>query len=423
MAEIVRMPKLSDTMTEGVVSKWHKKIGDKVKNGELLADIETDKATMEFESFQEGVLLYRGVEEGQATKVDSILAILGKSGENIEDILQKEKTATPQEQAIKTEEKQLKQEPTKAEPIKQEISTIQNQIKEVELPNKSLESGFIKISPLAKKLAKEKNINLQHIKGSGDGGRIIKRDIDQATSISSANYSIASVEKFTEIPVSQMRKTIARRLSESKFSAPHFYLTMDIDMDELMKVRSVINEVSSQKISFNDIIIKAVAHALTKHKAVNSSWLGDTIRINEHVHIGVAIAVEDGLVVPVVKFANSKTLSQIASEIKSFAEKASTKKLQPNDFIGNTFTISNLGMFGIEEFTAIINTPDSCILAVGAIRELPVSKNGHIVLGNRMKVTLSCDHRVVDGASGAKFLQTLKKYLENPVLLLGEYSI
>jgi pyruvate dehydrogenase E2 component (dihydrolipoamide acetyltransferase) len=414
MAEIVRMPKLSDTMVEGVVSKWHKKVGDAVKTGELLADIETDKATMEFESFQEGVLLHIGVAEGAAAKVDSILAILGKKGENIKDLLASEVVVEAKEPVIT--------EPIKTqEAPKLEVKPVEV-TKQVVFENSAQKSndGMVKISPLAKKLAEERNINPMFLKGSGDFGRIIKRDIDQ---YQGQGFSAPQIESFTEVAVSQMRKTIARRLSESKFTAPHFYLTIDLDMDEVVKARAIINETASSKISFNDLVIKAVAASLKKNPAVNSSWLEDKIRYNEHIHIGVAIAVEDGLVVPVLKFANTKTLSAIATEVKSFAEKAQTKKLQPQDFSGNTFTISNLGMFGIEEFTAIINTPDACILAVGAIRQEPVVKNNQIIIGNRMKVTLSCDHRVVDGAAGAKFLQTLKKYIENPVLLLGEQMI
>lgn len=413
MAEIVRMPKLSDTMTEGVVSKWHKKVGDAVKTGELLADIETDKATMEFESFQEGVLLHIGVAEGAAAKVDSILAVLGKKGEDIKALLatQTVELKEPVKPAVVKQAEIPKVEEKPLESLKKPI---------LEPVAQKSTDGIVKISPLAKKLAQERNINPMLLKGSGDFGRIIKRDIDQ---YQGQGFSTPQIESFTEVAVSQMRKTIARRLSESKFSAPHFYLTIDLDMDEVVKARAVINETASSKISFNDLVIKAVAASLKKNPAVNSSWLDDKIRYNDHIHIGVAIAVEDGLVVPVLKFANTKTLSAIATEVKLFAEKAQTKKLQPQDFSGNTFTISNLGMFGIEEFTAIINTPDACILAVGAIRQEPVVKNNQIVIGNKMKVTLSCDHRVVDGAAGAKFLQTLKKYIENPVLLLGEHMM
>lgn len=407
MAEVVTMPRLSDTMTEGVVAKWHKKIGDSVKEGDLLAEIETDKATMEFESFQEGTLLYIGVEEGNAAAVDSILAILGNKGEDVQSILSQHSAGSAE---------------PKAEEKKEEVASAP--------ASQSVEVGSgdrVKASPLAKKIAEDKGIDLASIQGSGDGGRIVKRDLDQAPAGSSSSAtapapsvktSVAGQESFTEVPVSQMRKTIARRLAESKFSAPHFYLTMEIDMDAAMEARKAINEVAAVKVSFNDLVIKAAAMALRKHPAVNSSWLGDKIRYNEHVHMGVAVAVEDGLLVPVVRFADHKGLETISSEVKVLAEKAKTKKLQPAEWEGNTFTISNLGMFGIEEFTAIINPPDACILAVGGIIEKPVVKNGQIVVGNRMKVTLSCDHRVVDGASGAAFLQTFKAYLESPTRML-----
>lgn len=421
MAEIVRMPKLSDTMTEGVVAQWHKKVGDKVKSGELLAEIETDKATMEFESFQDGTLLYIGVEKGKGAPVDSILAILGKEGEDIQSLLDAEKKGAPKSEP----KEEAKQEVKKPEPQKEEVktqSTIQPQkIAQVKEEKQTAPSnGRLKVSPLAKKLAEEKGVNLKFLKGTGDGGRVVKRDIEN---YSGGIAAFSAVESYTEEPVSQMRKTIARRLAESKFSAPHFYLTIEIEMDEAIKARQVINTVAQVKVSFNDLVIKAVAASLKKHPKVNSSWLGDKIRYNEHVHIGVAVAVEDGLLVPVVRFADGKTLSQISSEVKEFGQKAKDKKLQPADWEGNTFTISNLGMFGIEEFTAIINPPDACIMAVGGIKETPVVRNGQIVPGNVMKVTLSCDHRVVDGASGAAFLQTFKQLLENPVLLLGAHSI
>ena len=424
MAEVVRMPKLSDTMTEGVVAKWHKKVGDNVSAGDLLADIETDKATMEFESFQEGVLLHQGIEEGNAAPVDSILAILGEKDEDVSKILKEEEKKSKKEEKP-TESKQSKEkgedekEEAKQEPDKKQQPEPKEQPKQ---PVQKQETSFsstleIKASPLAKKMAEERNINLSLVKGTGDGGRIIRRDIENH--ISGVGV-MPQVEAFDEVTHSQMRKTIARRLSESKYTAPHFYLTMDINMDEVVKARKQINEIASVKISFNDIVIRAASRALQDHPAVNASWQETSIKYNHHVHIGVAIAVDEGLVVPVVKFANTKKLSQIASEVKDFAEKAKSKKLQPTDFQGNTFTISNLGMFGIEEFTAIINPPDSCIMAVGAIREIPVVENGSISVGNRMKVTLSCDHRVVDGATGAQFLNTFKKFLENPVLLLGE---
>ncbi len=426
MAEIVRMPKLSDTMTDGVVAEWHKKVGDKVKSGELLADIETDKATMEFESFQNGVLLYIGVEKGKGAPVDSILAILGNEGEDVSALLAEEaKKGSGAKEEVKTEPKkegteEKKPESKSEQPAKAEAKPETTNVKP---QTTNSNDGRLKISPLAKKIAEEKGINLNSFKGSGDNGRIIKRDIDQHNSLGGLAAPLVSVESYTEEPVSQMRRTIAKRLAESKFSAPHFYLIMEIDMDETIKAREAINTVAGIKISFNDIVIKAVAASLRAHPKINSSWLGDKIRYNNHIHIGVAVAVEEGLLVPVVRFADGKTLTQIATEVRNYAVKAREKKLQPSDWEGNTFTISNLGMFGIEEFTAIINPPDACILAVGGIKQTPVVKNGLIVPGNVMKVTLSCDHRVVDGAMGSAFLQTLKHNLENPVLMLGAYSI
>ncbi|MBN8704137.1 MAG: pyruvate dehydrogenase complex dihydrolipoamide acetyltransferase [Bacteroidetes bacterium] len=420
--EIVRMPKLSDTMTEGVVAQWHKKVGDKVKSGELLADIETDKATMEFESFQDGVLLHIGVEKGKGAPVDSILAILGKEGEDVSALLAEEakKASTVKTETPKAEVKTVKAETKKEVVVETKPTNTQPTANYV--PPVSSNDGKLKASPLAKRLAKEKGIQIERLAGSGDGGRVVKRDIEFYTHSGAAKTSVGK-ESYTEESVSQMRKTIARRLAESKFSAPHFYLTMEIDMDEVVKAREVVNSVASVKISFNDFVIKAVSKALRQHPKINSSWLGDTIRYNQHIHIGVAVAVEEGLLVPVVRFADNKTLSQIASEVKEFAKKAKEKKLQPADWEGNTFTISNLGMYGIDEFTAIINPPDACILAVGGIKQTPVVKNGQIVPGNVMKVTLSCDHRVVDGALGSAFLQTLRDLLENPVLLLGADSI
>jgi pyruvate dehydrogenase E2 component (dihydrolipoamide acetyltransferase) len=413
MAEIVKMPKLSDTMTEGVVAKWHKKVGDKVKSGELLADIETDKATMEFESFQDGVLLHIGVDEGKGAPVDSILAILGKEGEDISAILSG--GSAPQEA----------EKPAKAEAATTPSDSAKGGVPfpaatPAPVPGSS-NDGRIKASPLARKIAEDKGIDLSRVKGSGDDGRIVKRDLENVSAESSATRPVATYtgsEAFTEEPVSQMRKTIARRLAESKFTAPHFYLKVDVEMSKAMEARSAINEMAPVKISFNDIVIKAVAIALRQHPKINSSWLGDKIRYNQHIHVGVAMAVEDGLLVPVVRFADNKSLSQISDEVKVYGKKAKEKKLQPADWEGNTFTISNLGMFGIDEFTAIINPPDACILAVGGIREVPVVKNGQLVAGNIMTLTLSCDHRVVDGATGAAFLQTLKKHLENPVTLL-----
>lgn len=409
MAEIVKMPKLSDTMTEGTVAAWHKKVGDKVKSGEVLAEIETDKATMEFESFQDGVLLHIGVEKGGTAAVDSILAILGKEGEDVAALLSGASSAP----AAKAEASSSVAPPAP-------VATVTAVTTEVH----SASNGRVKASPLAKKIAVENGIDINTVSGSGDGGRIIRRDIENAVSSPAVSApvrtaAIVGKEQYTEETVTQMRKTIARRLAESKFSAPHFYLTMEIRMDEAMKARTALNASGEGKISFNDMVIKASAAALRRHPAVNSAWLGDKIRYNEHVHIGVAVAVEEGLLVPVVRFANEKGLFSIASEVKTFAEKAKNKKLQPSDWEGNTFTISNLGMFGIEEFTAIINPPDACILAVGAIKETVIVEKGQMLVGNIMKLTLSCDHRVVDGAKGAAFLQTLKSYLENPVMMLG----
>jgi pyruvate dehydrogenase E2 component (dihydrolipoamide acetyltransferase) len=419
MAEIIRMPKMSDTMTEGVVAKWHKKIGDPIKAGDLVAEIETDKATMEFESYQNGTLLYIGVPEGKGAPVDAILAIIGKPGEDYTHLLKEEKPETKKAEQKKPESVPV-QKATVTETPKPVVVTAGAPV----IPTE--ENGRIKASPLAKRLAAEKGIDLSRLSGTGDAGRVVKRDIEWFKPGMMPSYKqAAAVEKesFEEVPVSQMRKTIARRLSESKFSAPHFYLTMEIQMDRCMDARESINLVSPVKISFNDIIIKAVATALKQHPKVNSSWLGDTIRIHHHVHIGVAVAVDEGLLVPVIRHANHRTLSEISQQVKDFAQKAKNKKLQPQDWEGNTFTISNLGMFGIEEFTAIINPPDACILAVGGIKQTPVVVNGKLRIGNVMKVTLSCDHRVVDGVTGSQFLQTVKGLLENPVVLLGRDSI
>ena len=411
MAEIVKMPKLSDTMEEGVVSKWHKKVGDKVKSGELLAEIETDKATMDFESFQDGVLLYIGVEEGKGAPVDSILAILGKQGEDYTSLLNTGGASTTK---TETESPAKKETSSPVEAPKVSVPTAAKA--------SSTDDARLKASPLARKLAADLGIEISQVAGSGDGGRIVKRDVESFSpaevKTSAPVFVPAGQESYSEVPVSQMRKVIARRLSESKFSAPHFYLTVEIDMENAMASRAAINASGEVKISFNDFVVKASAMALRKHPVINSAWLGDKIRTNHHVHIGVAISVEDGLLVPVVKFADQKGLNQISAEVRDFAQKAKAKKLQPADWEGNTFTISNLGMFDIDEFTAIINTPDACILAVGSIQEKPVVKNGQVVAGHVMKVTLSCDHRVVDGVAGAEFLKTLKSYLENPVKML-----
>ena len=425
MAEVVKMPKLSDTMTEGVVAEWHKKVGDSVESGDLLAEIETDKATMEFESFQDGVLLHIGVEKGNAAPVDSILAILGEKGEDIASILEaessKQTTQEEQEKVVVEPKKEIQKEEKVVAPVVQEKAVSISSTPISYPPASELSISKIKASPLAKKLASERNINLNLVKGSGEDGRIIKRDIDN---FQGAASNFVGIESYDEHPVSQMRKVIAHRLGESKFSAPHFYLSVSIDMDNAISARTSINTaLSPVKISFNDLVIKAAAASLKEHPQVNSSWLGDVIRYNNHVNIGVAVAVDEGLLVPVVRFADGKSLSQIGAEVKEFAQKAKDKKLQPEDWEGNTFTISNLGMFGIDDFTAIINPPDACILAVGGIQSIPVVKEGVVVPGNVMKVTLSCDHRVVDGVVGSKFLNTFKNYMENPVLLLGKGAI
>lgn len=411
------MPKLSDTMTEGTVAAWHKKVGDKVKSGELLAEIETDKATMEFESYVDGILLYIGVEKGKTVAVDALLAVFGKEGEDVSAIVAAEGAAP-----VAKEEAPVAAAPAPSTPapvVEAPKPTAPVATAPVSAPAsapKPVNDGRMRVSPLAKKLAEDKGLPLQYIPGSGDGGRIVRRDID-AFMAGAAVQSANAVESYTEENVSQMRKTIARRLAESKFTAPHFYLTMEIDMGRAVEARAAMNAATGSKVSFNDMVIKATSLALKQHPKVNSSWRGDTIRYNHHVHMGVAVAVDEGLLVPVVRFSDTKSLAQINQEVKVFVDKAKNKKLQPSDWEGNTFTISNLGMFGIEEFTAIVNPPDACILAVGAIREVPVVKNGAVVPGHTMKLTLSCDHRVVDGASGSAFLQTLKAMLEEPVLM------
>lgn len=433
MAEVIYMPKLSDTMTEGVVAEWHKKVGDAVKSGELLAEIETDKATMEFESFYDGVLLHIGVEKGKTAPVNAVLAIIGEKGEDIKSLVGSSGKSDAPAEDKKSEEKEDKKE---EEPKKEAESDKKSEEKKEEKPAETKKAdapkaapvannsgGRIVASPLAKKLAEEKGVDLSFITGTGEGGRITKRDVDHyvpydAPARPAGSSSAALSESYTDEPVSQMRKTIARRLGESKFTAPHFYLTISLDMDNAIAARKSMNSNEGVKVSFNDMVIKAVAMALRKHPAINSAWMGDVIRRNSHVHIGVAVAVEEGLLVPVIRFADSKGLTQIGEEVKVLAQKAKDKKLQPAEWEGNTFTVSNLGMFGIEQFTAIINSPDSCIMAIGGISQEPVVKNGQVVPGNIMKVTLSCDHRVVDGATGAAFLQTFKQYMENPVMML-----
>lgn len=415
MQEVILMPRLSDTMTEGVIANWHKKVGDTVAKGDLLADVETDKATMELESYKNGTLLYIGAEAGEKVPVNALLCVIGEEGKvDLDAIIAASKgggTAAPT--AAPAEQKQT----AAAEPTNTSAAA-------PAATSASSSDGRIKASPLAKKLAADKGIDISTVVGTGDGGRIVKADIDNykapaAAATSSASAApAASTASFDEVNVSQMRKVIAKRLSESKFTAPHFYLTIAINMDNAVAARAKMNEFAPAKISFNDMVLKACAVALKKHPAVNSSWLGDKIRINHNVNIGVAVAVEDGLLVPVVRNADQKSLSTITTEVKTFAQKAKDKKLQPSDWEGNTFTISNLGMFGIDEFTAIINAPDAAILAVGAIQQVPVVKNGQIVPGNVMKVTLSCDHRVIDGATGAAFLQTVQQLLEEPTRML-----
>jgi pyruvate dehydrogenase E2 component (dihydrolipoamide acetyltransferase) len=419
MAEIIRMPKLSDTMTEGVVASWLKKVGDEVENGELIAEIETDKATMEFESFFDGVLLHIGVEQGGMAPVDSLLCILGEKGEDISALLE----AANNETAAPETPKAPAPAPAPVAAVPAPVAAVPAPVAATSAPVVAAPApaipanGRLKASPLARKLAEERGINVAQIPGSGEAGRIVKRDVEAFNGSTAA--AAPGVERFTEVGVSQMRKTIARRLAESKFTAPHFYLTVSIEMDTAMDARKSINDAGEVKVSFNDMVVKAAALALKKHPAVNSSWLEDRIRYNEHVHIGVAVAVEDGLLVPVVRHADGKRLSQIGTEVRALAGKAKDKKLQPSEWEGNTFTISNLGMFGIDEFTAIINAPDACILAVGGINAVPVVRDGAVVPGHVMKVTLSCDHRVVDGASGAAFLQDFKSLLENPVRMLA----
>jgi len=416
---VITMPLLSDTMKEGVIAQWNFKVGDTIKSDDAIADVETDKATMEVTAYADGTLLYVGLEAGEAAKVNDIIAIVGPAGTDITPLLNQ------------------KSAPAKAETAEAPKADSAPTATAAPVASATNDDARVKASPLARKIAKDKGINLSDIKGSADGGRIVKKDVESfvpaaakpaATAATAAPATETKAitlptyvgeERYTEKPVNQMRKTIARRLAESLFTAPHFYLTVSIDMDNAMVARAQINEIAPVKVSFNDIVVKAVAVALKKHPAVNSSWQGDKIRFNEHTNIGVAMAVEDGLLVPVVRFADGKSLSHISAEVKDFAQKAKAKKLQPADWEGSTFTVSNLGMFGIDEFTSIINSPDGAILSVGAIQAVPVVKNGAVVPGNVMKVTLGCDHRVVDGATGAAFLQTLKALVENPVRLLA----
>lgn len=434
MEEVILMPRLSDTMTEGVIAAWHKKVGDTVKKGDVLADIETDKATMELESYKDGKLHYVGAKEGEKIAVNDLLAIIGGDKVNVDQIVAAAKgggaASKASDNGAKADKEIKKPAESNAEQLAVEPHSQEAVGKQSGDTGASDEEGRVKASPLARKLAAEKGINIADVRGSGDNGRIVKKDIDgfvpskkqeqtaPATAPQPSKAAPAGEVSFDEVPVSQMRKIIAKRLAESKFSAPHFYLTMSVDMDNAVASRTRLNEVSPVKISFNDMVLKACAIALKSHPKVNSSWLGDKIRYNHHVNIGVAVAVEEGLLVPVVRVADMKSLSQIGTEVKEFAKKAKDKKLQPADWEGNTFTISNLGMFGIDEFTAIINPPDACILAVGAIQQVPVVRNGAVVPGNVMKLTLSCDHRVVDGATGAAFMQTLQGLLEEPLRML-----
>ena len=422
MAIVINMPRLSDTMTEGVVAKWHVKVGDAITEGTLLAEIETDKATMDFEAFpgQEGTLLHIGVQEGQTSPVDTILAVIGAKGEDISALLAGggAAPAAPAAEVAPSAPAAPAAAPAAAPVAEAPVAA--------PAPAAASPDARVKASPLAKSMAADKGVDLSTVQGSGEGGRIVKRDIESAASGALAPAPAAAPSAavsypssgYQDTPISQMRKTIAKRLSESKFTAPHFYLTMSVDMDAAIEARQALNATGDHKISFNDLVVKAVSKALKKHPAVNSAWLGDVIRTNYDVHVGVAVAVEDGLLVPVIRHADAKSLTQISAEVKDFAQRAKTKKLQPADWEGNTFTISNLGMFGIDQFTAIVNPPDSCILAVGGIQAVPVVKNGQVVPGNVMKLTLSCDHRVVDGATGSAFLNSVKAFLESPVTMM-----
>ncbi|MDB4850846.1 2-oxo acid dehydrogenase subunit E2 [Flavobacteriaceae bacterium] len=424
---VIAMPRLSDTMEEGTVASWLKNIGDNVEEGDILAEIETDKATMEFESFYEGVLLHIGVQEGESAKVDSLLTIIGPKGTDVSTLVTAHK-----EGSISTATTEAKNEdPTS------ETEQIEEQTAVISQSNNT--GGRIFASPLAKKIAKDKGINLAEIIGSGENGRIVKRDVEnytpvvnqvseatttpiqttQDTAAPVTTFVAAGEEVSEEVKNSQMRKVIAKRLGESKFSAPHYYLTIELDMDNAIASRKTINALPETKVSFNDMVVKACAMALKKHPQVNTSWNGNTTRYNHHIHIGVAVAVDDGLLVPVLKFTDQMSLTQIGGNVRDLAGKARNKKIAHNEMEGSTFTISNLGMFGIQEFTSIINQPNSAILSVGAIEEKPVVKEGQIVVGNTMKVTLACDHRTVDGATGAQFLQTVRAYIENPVTMLA----
>lgn len=427
MAVVIRMPRLSDTMEEGNIVGWQKKVGDKVKPGDVLAEVETDKATMDLENYHDGYLLHIGVPSGPV-KVNGILAVIGEKGEDFSSLLGDDSAGSNDQKPSEASTPPSEEKAAESDTSKQETKPVEPAEQPKADSGDDNDNKRIKASPLAKSIASASNVDLSQVEGSGDQGRIVKKDIEQyltkgseqqpAQAYKKPEESTSVAASYIDVPLTQMRKTIAKRLGESKFSAPHFYLTIEIDMDRAIETRKQLNVLSDTKISFNDLVIKSVASALRQHPAINSSWLGDRIRINNDINIGVAVAVEDGLVVPVVRHANTKSLSQINAEVKEYAQKAKDKKLQPAEMQGNTFTISNLGMFDIDEFTAIINSPDACILAVGSIVQKPVVKNGEIVVGNTMKVTLSCDHRVVDGATGAKFLQSLKSIVEDPIRML-----
>ncbi|MEO9483774.1 MAG: pyruvate dehydrogenase complex dihydrolipoamide acetyltransferase [Ekhidna sp.] len=421
-ASIIRMPKMSDTMEEGVIASWIKNKGDKVESGDILAEVETDKATMELEAYEDGTLLYTAVEAGNGVAVDGVIAIIGEEGADYETLLKAE------EQGVTESKEQV--EPEALAPVNVQSSA------PAAAPQPSVSAassnGRVKASPLAKKIASEKGIDLTQVNGSGTDGRIVKKDVEEFTPSAQPQQAasgstdrpainipqVVGEEHSEKVELSQMRKVIAKRLSDSKFAAPHFYLTMEVNMDKAIEARKSMNEVAPVKISFNDMVVKATAAALRQHPDVNVSWMGDHMVKHSHIHMGIAVAIPDGLIVPVVRFADSKSLSHISAEVRELAQKAKDKKLQPEEFSGNTFTISNLGMFGIDEFTAIINPPDACIMAVGGIKETVVVKNGEMKPGNVMKVTLSCDHRAVDGAVGSAFLKTFKELLEDPVRIL-----
>ena len=413
MAELIKMPRLSDTMEEGTVASWFKKVGDKVSEGDILAEIETDKATMEFESFYDGTLLYIGVKEGESTKVDEPLAIIGEANEDYKSLLDDAKKSDE----VIQEKIEIKEEDKEIEVVKEELE-IENVPEPISKTTSSTKRIFI--SPLARKLAKERGINISEIKGTGENGRIIKSDVENYTSSSkdAKSKTFVGIEDFQEIPHSQMRKTIAKRLSESKFNAPHYYLTVEYDMSNAIIIREQYNSIPDIKISYNDIIIKACSLALASNPKLNSQWFDDKIRYNNHIHIGVAVGVDEGLIVPVLKFVDQMSIVDINSKVKDLADRARNKKLTPEEMQGSTFTISNLGMFDIESFTSIINSPNSVILSVGSIVQKPIVKNGNIEVGNTMKVTLACDHRVVDGLTGSKFLQTLREFIENPITMI-----